>query len=129
MCSALRIEWAKARARRDRWKEEVLILREEMRRYDATMLYHIFKWNGLKNSRNDLPHGLKEGIHAYACRQSLIHSMRRNHAIGLWSGHYQPETMPIPSTTSLTMFPINVAQQDVNDEVDEFIGSESDESS
>lgn len=30
--AAVRVEWAKAKARRDRWTEEVELLREKMRR-------------------------------------------------------------------------------------------------
>ena len=85
-----RIEWSKARARQARWKEEVLLLREEMRR-----VLEFFKWksrdwfwksgNQVISSLTSCPLQL-EGLHAYACRQADVFSNIHNHFLGIWKG-------------------------------------------
>lgn len=76
-----------------------------MRRYDVTMLHYASRWHQRKTSRDDLPNGYKEGIRAYASRQHLIYTSRRNNAIKLWGALYSPTVNPTPLSTSLTVFP------------------------
>jgi hypothetical protein len=69
---ALRIEWCRSRARAMRWSEEVLLLREEMRRVVAFL-----QWNGeWWEERQDVLQGLEmehnEGVIAYARKQAHI---------------------------------------------------------
>ncbi|KAJ7785318.1 hypothetical protein DFH07DRAFT_726096, partial [Mycena maculata] len=69
---AVRIEWAKTRARAMRWKEEVDLLEEEMRRTHA---FHVW-WAGWWRDRVGL-RGLEEGPQlegdtAYALRQMAV---------------------------------------------------------
>lgn len=45
MCTGLRIEWCKGRARKDRWKEEVQLLQEEMERVKKSLLYEANLWD------------------------------------------------------------------------------------
>ncbi|KAF8120414.1 hypothetical protein EV363DRAFT_1190282 [Boletus edulis] len=72
----IRIEWCKARARANRWAEEVELLLEEMRRTIAFFEWEAARWNtqAAEFSCND-PLVL-EGYHAYALRQaSLRHAL------------------------------------------------------
>ncbi|KAF9522288.1 hypothetical protein CPB83DRAFT_777307, partial [Crepidotus variabilis] len=65
----LRSEWAKSRARAARFTEEVLLLREEMRRTLAFLEWMARWWDGLKSNRSG-DGGLNEGLSAYATRQA-----------------------------------------------------------
>ncbi|KAK7044982.1 hypothetical protein R3P38DRAFT_3308726 [Favolaschia claudopus] len=72
MNEAVRIEWAKTRARSLRWAEEVDLLEEEMRRVWAFFLWHAQWWRekiGLLG-REEGPQC--EGETAYALRQEAI---------------------------------------------------------
>ena len=69
---ALRIEWAKARARSMRWSEEVDLEEEEMRRILQFLTWRADWWEGQVNLRN-LPDGPQlEGETAYAMRQAAL---------------------------------------------------------
>ncbi|KAK7046356.1 CxC2 domain-containing protein [Favolaschia claudopus] len=69
---SLRVEWAKARARAHRWREEVDLLEEEMRRILVFLDWKAGWWREL-NGRGDVRDpGLKEGLVAYAERQAGI---------------------------------------------------------
>ncbi|KAK7017285.1 hypothetical protein R3P38DRAFT_3320598 [Favolaschia claudopus] len=72
MNEAVRIEWAKARARSLRWAEEVDLLEEEIRRIRAFLLWRAEWWGGRINllGRDEGPQ--REGETAYARRQQAI---------------------------------------------------------
>ncbi|KAF7364230.1 hypothetical protein MSAN_01082600 [Mycena sanguinolenta] len=72
MNEAVRIEWAKSRARAKRWAEEVDLLEEEMRRVLAFLRWRSGWWRGMVGQRG-LPAGPQlEGETAYALRQAGI---------------------------------------------------------
>ncbi|KAG1790947.1 uncharacterized protein HD556DRAFT_1445722 [Suillus plorans] len=75
LADALRIEWCKARARANRWTEEVQLLLEEMRRVRAFLSWHAAWWDEQAGRRTGLPDAETEGIKGYAKRQA---SLRRN---------------------------------------------------
>ncbi|KAJ7114174.1 hypothetical protein C8R43DRAFT_1091380 [Mycena crocata] len=84
MNEALRIEWAKARARSLRWTEEVDLLEEEMRRIAQFLLWRSEWWVGRVDLR-ELPEGpQREGETAYAMRQAKLHADTRMHFLVLW---------------------------------------------
>jgi hypothetical protein len=66
------VEWAKARARAFRWKEEVMLISEEMRRSVEFCRTMAKIWDARKDSRKDLPADshIYEGIRAYAIEQA-----------------------------------------------------------
>jgi hypothetical protein len=85
-----RLEWSKAFARAARWKEEVALLKEEMRR---TLVFLKWRSDGWLQ-KGDLtiisplttcPHQL-EGLRAYACRQANVFSDIHNYFLGIWKG-------------------------------------------
>lgn len=70
---ALRVEWAKSRARAKRWHEEVLLLQEEMRRVLVYLEYKAAWWVecGDAEGRETSP-ALAEGLRAYAEGQAQL---------------------------------------------------------
>ncbi|KAK7044331.1 CxC2 domain-containing protein [Favolaschia claudopus] len=79
MTEALRIEWAKTRARAWRWTEEVDLLEEEMRRVLEFLKWKAEWWMGLIGQREE-----DEGFIAYARRQSRIQTDLRARFEGNW---------------------------------------------
>ncbi|KAJ7643850.1 hypothetical protein FB45DRAFT_736350 [Roridomyces roridus] len=71
---SVRVEWSKARARRDRWVEEVLLLREEMRRTLRMLQYIQGQWRERVALRKNARPKLLAGVRAYALRQVAVHS-------------------------------------------------------
>ncbi|KAI6151215.1 hypothetical protein BKA82DRAFT_3975358 [Pisolithus tinctorius] len=86
MIEALRIEWAKARARAARWSEEVELLLEEMRRTEKFLEYKAQWWK----QHREPPSGVavdslvREGICAYADRQATLQRQLSDHFSTLW---------------------------------------------
>ncbi|KAJ7893230.1 hypothetical protein B0H13DRAFT_1625288 [Mycena leptocephala] len=60
---SVRVEWSKARARRDRWVEEVQLLHEEMKRVLRTIQG---EWAARAEARSDIDPELAAGLRAYA---------------------------------------------------------------
>lgn len=81
---ALRIQWCKARARAMRWSEEVLMLREEMRRVLAFLSWHEVWWDQQALRRTDLPSEVTEGLAAYAYKQAHMRRKIRTSFDKLW---------------------------------------------
>jgi len=68
----LRAEWSKSRARATRTWEEVLRLKEEMRRVLESLEWKSRWWKDLSESRDDVEKDVREGLRAYALRQSSM---------------------------------------------------------
>ncbi|KAF7967079.1 hypothetical protein HWV62_35917 [Athelia sp. TMB] len=84
---AMRIEWCKSRARAMRWSEEVLLLREEMRRVIAFLHWHADWWISQGDGRTDvalLPE-IWQGLRSYAARQAAIRKSMAAHFDSLWT--------------------------------------------
>jgi hypothetical protein len=70
--NSLQVEWAKCRARKERWEEEVLIIQEEMRR---VIMYHQWRaqwWRDQGKRRTDTDSATLHGIAAYAEKQARL---------------------------------------------------------
>ncbi|KAK0458719.1 uncharacterized protein EV420DRAFT_1642445 [Desarmillaria tabescens] len=76
---ALRIEWCKTQARAHRWREEVILVLEEMKRVKAFFAWEGQKWL-LRAAREDI----SEGECAYALCQADIRARMRQHCIEVW---------------------------------------------
>jgi hypothetical protein len=83
-CSALRIEWCRSRARAMRWSEEVLLLREEMRRVLQFLEWHAGWWEDRRSLHEGLTSELAEGMTAYASKQANIRRSIRKSFNHLW---------------------------------------------
>ncbi|TDL23120.1 hypothetical protein BD410DRAFT_721379 [Rickenella mellea] len=87
MNDALRVEWCKARARLDRWTEEVDILREEMRRVEAYLQYRAKWWSSLALTCVHLTSTdavVYSGAVAYAHKQAGLQAALCTHFCRLW---------------------------------------------
>jgi hypothetical protein len=80
--SGLQCEWAKSKARADRWSEEVLLLAEEMRRVICFLDWKASWWVMQAAARTDLPQDIKDGIIAYVSKQAHINrSLAKDFAV------------------------------------------------
>ncbi|KAJ7120591.1 hypothetical protein C8R43DRAFT_1136756 [Mycena crocata] len=84
MNEALRIEWAKARARSLRWTEEIDLLEEEMRRIVQFLSWRSEWWEGRVDLRQLQDGPQREGETAYARRQAKLQVDTRARFLELW---------------------------------------------
>ncbi|KAJ7897598.1 hypothetical protein B0H14DRAFT_3589450 [Mycena olivaceomarginata] len=70
MNEAVRIEWAKVRARCHRWREEVDLLEAEMDRVKRYLVWRAQWWQGQVGRKTALEDAQLEGESAYALRQA-----------------------------------------------------------
>jgi hypothetical protein len=70
---AVRVEWARARARKTRWSEEVMLLREEMRRVLRYLGWQAAWWRERTELRTDWSAAVAAGARAYALKQADWH--------------------------------------------------------
>ncbi|CAK5270584.1 unnamed protein product [Mycena citricolor] len=86
LTAALCVEWAKARARAGRWREEVDLLEEEMRRVLAFQKWRAEWWRGRSSGcdAEELGTALDEAMHAYAEKQARIHDRRGEKFCHMW---------------------------------------------
>jgi hypothetical protein len=84
--AALRVEWAKAMARADRWEEDVVLLDEEMRRILVFCYWKAAWWMEQVPLREGVSGPLAEGLRAYAEEQADME--RRIHSVWevKWAG-------------------------------------------
>ncbi|THU98729.1 hypothetical protein K435DRAFT_856377 [Dendrothele bispora CBS 962.96] len=84
---AIRVEWCKAQARMLRWREEVLLLCEELRQMVAYMAWRATWWKGrmvgehgmrvtASNDETAVSHDMEEALNAYATQQSEFARVR-----------------------------------------------------
>lgn len=82
----MRVEWAKSRARRDRWTEEAELVQEEMRRALAYLQWRSQWWIAQAELRNskDISPSLLNGLRAYAKRQAQLQLDLGVHFARMW---------------------------------------------
>ncbi|KAJ7049303.1 hypothetical protein C8F01DRAFT_1002465 [Mycena amicta] len=73
MHDSVRVNWTKARTRRDRWREEVALLQEEMKRVLRCLAAEQREWEERGRMREEEDAALTSGLQAYAARQSRLH--------------------------------------------------------
>ncbi|KAJ7164597.1 hypothetical protein C8R43DRAFT_1122474 [Mycena crocata] len=71
---SMRVEWCRAKARKVRWEEEVLLLREEMRRVLRYLEWQRDWWLARKEVRQDESPELRHGLEVYARRHAAMHN-------------------------------------------------------
>ncbi|KAJ7292244.1 hypothetical protein C8J57DRAFT_1445287 [Mycena rebaudengoi] len=85
MNEALRIEWAKARARCMRWREEVDLLEEEMRRVVQFSMWRSEWWKDQVGQKGLDKGAQLEGETAYALRQSAFQAALATNFSAKWA--------------------------------------------
>lgn len=68
----MRVEWVKSRARLSRWKEEVLLVQEEMRRVVVWFEWKASWWEQQALLRTNGSDDILRGVKAYAYKQAAI---------------------------------------------------------
>ena len=71
---AMQVEWAKTKARADRWDEEFILTVEEMRRVLAFFKWKAHLWTIRANQRSDVSVALRSGLCAYAYKQAACYN-------------------------------------------------------
>jgi hypothetical protein len=69
---SMRVEWAKARGCKMRWKEELLLVQEEMRRVIEYMKWREGWWRERRSLRTHIDGTISSGISGYANKQAAI---------------------------------------------------------
>jgi hypothetical protein len=68
------VEWSKAKVRKERWEEEVRLLREEMKRVLQFLRWRSSWWEERRGARRTgVSRELAVGLDAYAARQAALH--------------------------------------------------------
>ena len=120
----LRAEWSKSRARATRTWEEVLRLKEEMRQVLESLEWKSRWWKGLSESRDDVGKDVREGLRAYATRQSSMQLALADKFRELWkSPLVDLAGEPVGVQTKMGD-PGEVGEEDGEDEGDEEDGGE-----
>ncbi|KAF9036141.1 hypothetical protein BJ165DRAFT_1533004 [Panaeolus papilionaceus] len=103
--SILQVEWSKSRARAKRATEEVLLLCEEMRRVLAFLKWKAQQWLDFANQCSlEDDSRLKEGMVAYAKRQSILQLELHKKFKGMWDAPLQdasPKPPVSPNTANI----------------------------
>jgi hypothetical protein len=81
----LRVEWLKCRARAARWKEEIELVEEEMRRAIQFCAWKANWWEEQAGRRTLVSAHLAEGIAAYAAENATAERRR----LLSWSSHWE----------------------------------------
>ncbi|KAJ7184054.1 hypothetical protein C8R46DRAFT_883697 [Mycena filopes] len=81
---SLRVEWCRAKARKRRWEEQVLILREEMRRVLRYLEWQAAWWIARAAPRSTAT-PLQAGLEVYARRQAHTYTELRLYFESEWS--------------------------------------------
>ena len=68
----MRVEWAKARARADRWREEEELIQEEMRRVLQYLTWEAAWWRAQGSRRQAITVELSQGLQAYSEKQACL---------------------------------------------------------
>ncbi|KAJ7083274.1 hypothetical protein C8R43DRAFT_1142719 [Mycena crocata] len=83
---SVRVEWSRARARKIRWQEEVMMLREEMRRVLRYLGWQSGWWREREVwGTEDVSPELAAGLRAYALKQAAWHDRLRVHCHDKWN--------------------------------------------
>ncbi|KAJ7180030.1 hypothetical protein C8R43DRAFT_871280 [Mycena crocata] len=73
MIVTIRVEWSKAKARKERWEEEVALLEEEMRRVLRYLRWRALWWEKRRGMRTEkVSVALRAGLDAHATRHAAM---------------------------------------------------------
>ncbi|PBK80348.1 hypothetical protein ARMGADRAFT_949689, partial [Armillaria gallica] len=70
---AVKLKWLKSRARSMRWREEGILVEEEMCHTLLSLEWQAHKWRGLGSEWEDLDPAGTEGVQAYAAHQVILY--------------------------------------------------------
>ena len=102
MClTELRLQYLHTCARCMQWREEVLLLTEEMQRYKEFMVWHADWWWKRAEQRKEVSEDLWEGLEAYAEGQAMLHESLQSRAE--YCSFPTTSLSPVPWTNELNL--------------------------
>ncbi|KAJ7429980.1 hypothetical protein B0H11DRAFT_1765938 [Mycena galericulata] len=77
--ASIRVEWCRAKARKNRWEEEVELLREEARRVVRYLEWQVRWWNDRRTVRDSESEEMRGGLVAYAKKTAAMFAKLATH--------------------------------------------------
>ncbi|KAJ7486373.1 hypothetical protein B0H11DRAFT_1721594, partial [Mycena galericulata] len=127
----IRVEWAKSRARADRWREEVVLMEEEMRRVLEYCAWKARWWDERvapvrDDSRGAISFELAEGLRAYALAQAARERSWGTNWASKWSAvrarAAQVMREEVTDVTDGVLVPLEVELDEEGEEEDPYDG-------
>ncbi|TFK59602.1 hypothetical protein BDN72DRAFT_780498, partial [Pluteus cervinus] len=116
--SDLRVEWCKSRARARRWQEDVILLKEEMRRVLMFLETEASLWSLRAVFRDGTTGEIEqEGLEAYAYQQAHQRLALKSHFEQLWAGVDDLLRTKANGMMSI-LFQLGLVGQEASEEVD-----------
>ncbi|KZV60023.1 hypothetical protein PENSPDRAFT_552578, partial [Peniophora sp. CONT] len=103
----IRVEWARTRSRAFRWREECLLVLEEMRRVVWSHSHAADSWRKRAASVegwNILP-DIKAGLRAHALRQAQVYTTLAVNCINCWSPYLEKQSFTLSWPQSIMKHP------------------------
>jgi hypothetical protein len=116
------MEWAKSRARANRAREEVLLLKEEMRRVIEFLKWKSQWWLSKAEDR-PASDDLAEGLFAYSHKQARLHKGLSQHFRTIWQAPLQDLNLPQDQNQSIGKIGGEGGAGDEDDSEYEYSGS------
>ncbi|KAJ7484897.1 hypothetical protein B0H11DRAFT_2157487 [Mycena galericulata] len=101
---SVRVEWARAKARKKRWVEEVLLLEEEMRRTLRYLTWQDEWWMARLDPRPDVAADIRAGLRGYALRQARLCRRLAAHFKAEWETTARVDTDAVMEGADLNQF-------------------------
>ncbi|KAJ7771164.1 hypothetical protein B0H14DRAFT_3509188 [Mycena olivaceomarginata] len=101
---SVRVEWARAKARKTRWVEEAMILEEEMRRTLRYLEWQAVWWEGRQVGRPRASPQVQDGMRAYALRQAALHRRLAAHFKSEWEATSRVDVNAVMEAANLAQF-------------------------
>jgi hypothetical protein len=101
----MRCEWAKSKACMDRWNEEIILVKEEMRRVVCFLGWKSDFWGQLSNAQKERDECLTSALAAYAAKQGYVNNTLASRCIADWYPAFTTNDFMIewPSTYTPTL--------------------------
>ena len=97
LAEGMRVEWAKARARKLRWDEELQLLQEEMRRTVVYLRWKADWWRTQENRREtNAKAAVAAGAAAYAQKQGAMLDRLAESTAAMWMPVLRDLDLPVP---------------------------------
>ncbi|EJF56156.1 hypothetical protein DICSQDRAFT_20802, partial [Dichomitus squalens LYAD-421 SS1] len=93
---SMRLEWAQAKARAERWRENERLVLEEMRQVIEFCGDRAAWWRRQKRRRSDIDPALQRGLSIYAKKQAAVSGNLAARCASFWV-NYLKKLGPLPS--------------------------------
>ncbi|TFK80097.1 hypothetical protein K466DRAFT_667830 [Polyporus arcularius HHB13444] len=112
----MKIEWARSRARAERWGEEVLLLEEEMRRVIEYFEWKAKWWRENVGRRSEIAGPLRRGLGAYAEKQAAIFEGLAYQCAARWVPFFRTQRPnDLPEWSTRYNIPVKTGKQGSHD--------------